>query len=421
MDKFVIDGGKTLNGDVYVSGSKNAALPVLCTSILTGGLCRYKNIPQLMDIKTMLEVLRVLGVKWERLEQGVVEIDPSNINCFAAPYDLVKSMRASILVLGPLLARFGQAKVSLPGGCAIGVRPIDLHLKAMAKMGAEIELKHGYVYAKAKKLKGAHIIFSSTTVGGTENVLMAASLAEGTTIIEGAAMEPEITDLADALVAMGAQIEGAGQSTITIHGVKYLGGLEHTVIPDRIEVGTLMTAAAITKGRLRINNARYDHVEAVSEKLSEMGVKISRDDPNIIEVDGNVDLKPVDVSTAPFPSFPTDMQAQIMTLACIAGGVSSITENIFENRFMHVPELIRMGASLEERSNTVIIHGIKRFEGANVMATDLRASASLVLAGLNARGYTEIRRIYHLDRGYDGLDKKLNTVGASIRREKGGL
>ena len=369
----------------------------------------------------MLEVLRVLGVKWERLEQGVVEIDPSNINCFAAPYDLVKSMRASILVLGPLLARFGQAKVSLPGGCAIGVRPIDLHLKAMAKMGAEIELKHGYVYAKAKKLKGAHIIFSSTTVGGTENVLMAASLAEGTTIIEGAAMEPEITDLADALVAMGAQIEGAGQSTITIHGVKYLGGLEHRVIPDRIEVGTLMTAAAITKGRLRINNARYDHVEAVSEKLSEMGVKISRDDPNIIEVDGNVDLKPVDVSTAPFPSFPTDMQAQIMTLACIAGGVSSITENIFENRFMHVPELIRMGASLEERSNTVIIHGIKRFEGANVMATDLRASASLVLAGLNARGYTEIRRIYHLDRGYDGLDKKLNTVGASIRREKGPL
>ena len=231
MDKFVIDGGKTLNGDVYVSGSKNAALPVLCTSILTGGLCRYKNIPQLMDIKTMLEVLRVLGVKWERLEQGVVEIDPSNINCFAAPYDLVKSMRASILVLGPLLARFGQAKVSLPGGCAIGVRPIDLHLKAMAKMGAEIELKHGYVYAKAKKLKGAHIIFSSTTVGGTENVLMAASLAEGTTIIEGAAMEPEITDLADALVAMGAQIEGAGQSTITIHGVKELGSIEHTVIP----------------------------------------------------------------------------------------------------------------------------------------------------------------------------------------------
>jgi UDP-N-acetylglucosamine 1-carboxyvinyltransferase len=290
----------------------------------------------------------------------------------------------------------------------------------MAKMGAEIELKHGYVYAKAKKLKGARIIFSSTTVGGTENVLMAASLAEGTTIIEGAAMEPEITDLADALVAMGAKIEGAGQRTITVHGVRELSGLEHTVIPDRIEVGTLMAAAAITKGRLRINNARSDHVEAVSEKLNEMGVNISCEGPGIIEVDGNVDLKPLDVSTAPFPSFPTDMQAQIMTLACIAGGVSSITENIFENRFMHVPELIRMGASLEERGNTVIIHGIKRFEGANVMATDLRASASLVLAGLNARGYTEIRRIYHLDRGYEGLDKKLNSVGASIRREKGG-
>jgi UDP-N-acetylglucosamine 1-carboxyvinyltransferase len=421
MDKFIIDGGKTLAGDVFVSGSKNAALPVLCSSILSGSLCRYRNIPQLMDIKTMLEVLGVLGVKWERHETGIVEIDPSNISCFAAPYDLVKSMRASILVLGPLLARFGQAKVSLPGGCAIGVRPIDLHLKAMAKMGAEIELKHGYVYAKAKKLKGAHIIFSHTTVGGTENVLMAACLAEGTTIIEGAAMEPEITDLADALSAMGAQIEGAGQSTITIHGVKELGGLDHNVIPDRIEVGTLMAAAAITKGKLRINNARCGHVEAVSEKLDEMGVKISRDGPEVIEVDGNVDLRPVDVSTAPFPGFPTDMQAQIMTLACIAGGVSSITENIFENRFMHVPELIRMGASLEERSNTVIIHGIKRFEGANVMATDLRASASLVLAGLNARGYTEIRRIYHLDRGYDGLDKKLNTAGASIRREKGGL
>jgi UDP-N-acetylglucosamine 1-carboxyvinyltransferase len=350
-----------------------------------------------------------------------VVIDPSNISCFAAPYDLVKSMRASILVLGPLLARFGQAKVSLPGGCAIGVRPIDLHLKAMAKMGADIELRHGYVYATAKKLKGARIIFENTTVGGTENVLMAASLAEGTTVIEGAAMEPEIVDLADALVSMGAQIEGAGQRTIKITGVKELKGLDHTVIPDRIETGTLMAAAAATKGFLRISNARHDHVEAVSEKLMEMGIGISSLTGNVIEVDGNVDLKPVDVNTSPFPGFPTDMQAQIMVLACIAKGVSSITENIFENRFMHVPELIRMGASLEERGKTVIIHGIKQFQGANVMATDLRASASLVLAGLNARGYTEIRRIYHLDRGYEELDRKLNFAGASIRREKGGL
>ncbi|MGD0210730.1 MAG: UDP-N-acetylglucosamine 1-carboxyvinyltransferase [Desulfomonilia bacterium] len=421
MDKFIIYGGNALRGTVTISGSKNAALPILCSSILADGLCTFNNVPRLKDIKTICEVLTQLGIKADRPAQNTVVLDPTDINSYEAPYDLVKSMRASILVLGPLLAKYGKAKVSLPGGCAIGVRPIDLHLKAFAKMGAEIELSHGYVIATTKKLKGTRIVFDSTTVGGTENVMMAACLAEGTTIIEGAAREPEVVDLAEALNVMGACIEGVGESTVVIEGVKSLSGLNYDIIPDRIELATFLVAAAITKGKLTIKGGRAGHVLAVIDKLMEMGIQIEERSGGNIQVNGDCDLRPVDVETVPYPGFPTDMQAQIMSLACIADGASSITENIFENRFMHVPELMRMGAKLEEKGTTVIVRGIDRFQGASVMATDLRASASLVLAALNASGYTEIRRIYHLDRGYEGLDQKLIKLGAEVSREKGGL
>lgn len=421
MDKFIIYGGNTLRGTVSISGSKNAALPILCSSILADGLCTFNNVPRLKDIKTICEVLAQLGIKTDRPAQNTVVLDPTGINSYEAPYDLVKSMRASILVLGPLLAKYGKAKVSLPGGCAIGVRPIDLHLKAFATMGAEIELSHGYVIATTKKLKGTRIVFDSTTVGGTENVMMAACLADGTTVIEGAAREPEVVDLAEALNAMGARIEGVGESTLVIEGVKSLSGLNYDIIPDRIELATFLVAAAITKGKLTIKDGRAVHVSAVIDKLIEMGIQIEERSGGNIQVNGDCDLRPVDVQTAPYPGFPTDMQAQIMSLACIADGASSITENIFENRFMHVPELMRMGANLEEKGTTVIVRGIDRFQGASVMATDLRASASLVLAALNASGYTEIRRIYHLDRGYEGLDQKLIKLGAEVSREKGGL
>ena len=421
MDKFIICGGNALRGTVTISGSKNAALPILCSAILADGLCTFNNVPRLMDIKTICEVLAQLGIKADRPAQNTVVLDPRDITSYEAPYDLVKSMRASILVLGPLLAKYGKAKVSLPGGCAIGVRPIDLHLKAFAKMGAEIELSHGYVIANTKKLKGARIVFDSTTVGGTENVMMAACLADGTTVIEGAAREPEVVDLAEALNAMGAHIEGVGESTMVIEGVKSLSGLNYDIIPDRIELATFLVAAAITKGKLTIKGGRVGHVLAVIDKLMEMGIQIEERSGGTIQVNGDCDLKPVDVQTVPYPGFPTDMQAQIMSLACIADGASRITENIFENRFMHVPELMRMGANLEEKGTTVIVRGIDRFQGASVMATDLRASASLVLAALNASGYTEIRRIYHLDRGYEGLDQKLIKLGAEVSREKGGL
>jgi UDP-N-acetylglucosamine 1-carboxyvinyltransferase len=421
MDKFIIYGGNALRGTVTISGSKNAALPILCSSILADGLCTFNNVPRLKDIKTICEVLTQLGIKADRPAQNTVVLDPTDINSYEAPYDLVKSMRASILVLGPLLAKYGKAKVSLPGGCAIGVRPIDLHLKAFAKMGAEIELSHGYVIATTKKLKGTRIVFDSTTVGGTENVMMAACLAEGTTIIEGAAREPEVVDLAEALNVMGACIEGVGESTVVIEGVKSLSGLNYDIIPDRIELATFLVAAAITKGKLTIKGGRAGHVLAVIDKLMEMGIQIEERSGGNIQVNGDCDLRPVDVETVPYPGFPTDMQAQIMSLACIADGASSITENIFENRFMHVPELMRMGAKLEEKGTTVIVRVIDRFQGASVMATDLRASASLVLAALNASGYTEIRRIYHLDRGYEGLDQKLIKLGAEVSREKGGL
>ena len=421
MDKFVIDGGKPLKGEVSVSGSKNAALPILCASILADGPCTFRNIPKLVDISTIVEVLSILGIETRRPEVGTIVLDPAGISSYEAPYDLVKSMRASILVLGPLLAKFGRAKVSLPGGCAIGIRPVDLHLKALVKMGAQIELSHGYIVASCDGLKGARIVFDTPTVGGTENIMMAATLAEGLTVIEGAAREPEIVDLAETLNKMGARIQGAGQSTITIEGVKTLSGSDHAVIPDRIEAGTLMVAAAITKGELTLKGVRPDHLAAVVDKLTTMGVIVKELDHETMLVEGTVDLRPVEVSTAPFPGFPTDMQAQIMALASVAKGVSSITENIFENRFMHVPELSRMGANLEEKGKTVIVRGVRQFQGASVMATDLRASASLVLAALNARGLTEVRRIYHLDRGYAALDKKLSTVGAHLERKRGGL
>ncbi len=422
MYKFVIEGGIPLKGEVVISGSKNAALPILCSSILSDGICRFANIPRLKDIDTIFKLLGILGVEAEMDDENhEVTMDPSGIKAFEAPYELVKSMRASILILGPLLARYKRAKVSLPGGCAIGVRPIDLHLKGLAKMGADIDVSHGYVLAKTSGLKGDRIIFNKPTVGGTENIMMAATLAKGITIIEGAAREPEIKDLADALNGMGARIEGAGESTIAIEGVDNLSGVEHRVIPDRIEAGTFMAAAAITKGLVEIRGVRLDHMAAVVEKLEEMGVRIMKSGEASVYVDGSGKLGPIDVETAPYPGFPTDMQAQIMALACVAGGASSITENIFENRFMHVPELMRMGARLEEKGNTVFVRGIDRFQGASVMATDLRASASLVLAGLNARGRTELRRIYHLERGYEDIDRKLKTLGANIERQVGGI
>ena len=422
MDKFIICGGTPLKGEVRVSGSKNASLPIMCSSILADGRCTYSNVPRLHDIKTMGDVLSTLGMSVKRTASDTVEIDPGGISSCEAPYDLVKSMRASILVLGPLLAKFGQAKVSLPGGCAIGVRPIDMHLKALAKMGAEINISHGYVMARTNgRLKGATIVFDKATVGGTENVLMAAALADGVTVIEGAAKEPEVVDLAEALNAMGARIQGVGQSTVTIEGVGSLNGASYRVIPDRIEAGTLLVAGAITRGRIVLKGHRSDHMVAIIEKLAEMGVPISEMPDGGLLVEGTGELLPTQVETVPYPGFPTDMQAQIMALACVAKGVSKITENIFENRFMHVPELSRMGAVLQEAGSTVIVQGVDQFQGASVMATDLRASASLVVAALNAKGYTEIRRIYHLDRGYEALDKKLVKLGAQVAREKGDL
>jgi UDP-N-acetylglucosamine 1-carboxyvinyltransferase len=422
MDKFFIQGGVPLKGEVTISGSKNAALPILCSSILADGPCTYTNVPNLLDITTIGKVLGTLGVKFNRTGDDTVEVDPTKVTSWEAPYDLVKSMRASITVLGPLLAKYREAKVSQPGGCAIGVRPIDLHLKALAKMGADISLSHGFVMAKVDgRLKGTTIVFDKTTVGGTENVLMAAALADGVTVIQGAAREPEVVDLADALNAMGACIQGAGESTITIEGVKSLNGVNYKIIPDRIETGTFLVAGAITKGEIILKGQKTDHVVAVIEKLVEMGVSIETLPDGGLKVDGRGELLPVQIETAPSPGFPTDMQAQIMALACVVGGTSRITENIFENRFMHVPELVRLGGCLEEVGKTVIVQGVEQFQGASVMATDLRASASLVLAALNAKGYSEVRRIYHLDRGYEVLDEKLARLGAQVRREKGGL
>jgi UDP-N-acetylglucosamine 1-carboxyvinyltransferase len=416
LDKLIIKGGKKLSGEVTVSGSKNAALPIFIATILAPGRSEITNVPFLRDINTTIKLLETLGSTVEG-NGNVVRIDTSDINTHEATYDLVKTMRASVLVLGPLLARFGKARVSLPGGCAIGARPINLHLKGLAALGAEINLSHGYVEARAKRLKGARINFDINTVGGTEHLMMAAVTAKGETVLENAAREPEVVDLADMLVKMGARIEGAGTDTISISGVKELSPVSHQVMPDRIEAGTFMIAAAITGGDVRIRNMKPEHLDALVFKLQDAGVEISNKD-GVLRVKGPKRIKGINIKTRPYPGFPTDMQAQFMALMCIADGASVISENIFENRFMHVAELLRFGADITVEGNTATVKGVKRLSGAPVMATDLRASASLILAGLAAENTTEVSRIYHLDRGYEAIEKKLAGLGADIIRTK---
>ena len=416
MDKIIIRGGRRLVGKVGVSGSKNAALPLLASAILASGESRFDNIPGLADIKTMVNLLVSLGLKVRREEKTVAV--SGEATRFEAPYGLVKTMRASALVLGPLLARYGRARVSMPGGCAIGERPIDLHLKALGAMGADIVLEHGYVVAKANRLRGAKIYFDQVTVTGTENIMMAAVLADGTTVIENAAREPEVVELAGVLRKMGASISGDGGDEITIEGVKELRQASHSVMPDRIETGTLMAAAAITTGDVLIEKGKIHNLEAVVLKFREAGVTVEKEGDGI-RVRGNGRLRSVDIKTLPFPAFPTDMQAQMMVLLSTAEGQSFVTETVFENRFMHVSELRRMGADIHIDGRSAIIRGVEGLSGALVMATDLRASASLVLAGLIADGLTEVSRIYHLDRGYERLEDKLASLGADIQRVKG--
>ncbi len=413
MNKLVIHGGKKLKGEVKISGAKNSALPLMASTLLTEGCNRFSNTPQLRDIKTISKLLRKLGV--EVTGKEVIQVDATNLNSYEAPYDLVKTMRASVLVLGPLLARFGKARVSLPGGCAIGPRPVDLHLKSLASMGVTVKLDRGYIVAECRKLRGARIYFDISTVTGTENVMMAATLAKGTTVLENAAKEPEVEELAIVLNKMGARIEGAGTDVITIEGVETLQSVEHDIMPDRIEAGTYMIAAGITRGDVTIQNCNVTHLSALIDKLEEIGLKISMRDRSV-RVVGNSSLKSTDVKTLPYPGFPTDMQAQIMTLLCLAEGSSIISETIFSDRFMHVGELKRMGADIRLEGNSAFVNGVKKLTGAQVMATDLRASASLVLAGLVAHGRTEIRRIYHLDRGYEHVEEKLSRLGADIKR-----
>jgi len=416
LDKLIIKGGKKLSGEVSVSGSKNASLPIFCSTILAPGLHEISNVPFLRDINTTIKVLESLGATVEG-NGNVVRIDTAGINNVEATYELVKTMRASVLVLGPLLALHGRARVSLPGGCAIGARPIDQHLKGLKALGADIKLEHGYVEAKAKQLKGARINFDISTVGGTEHLMMAAALAKGETILENAAREPEIIDLAEALIRMGARIEGAGTDTIRIDGVKQLKPISHAVMPDRIEAGTFMVAAAITGGDIKLRNMRLDHLDALVFKLQDAGVEIINRD-NVVRVKGPRRPRPVNIKTRPYPGFPTDMQAQFMALMCVADGASVISENIFENRFMHVSELLRFGADITVEGNCATVKGVKKLSGAPVMATDLRASASLILAGLAADNTTEVSRIYHLDRGYEQIEKKLAALGADIQRVK---
>jgi UDP-N-acetylglucosamine 1-carboxyvinyltransferase len=416
LDKIVIHGGKRLKGEVRISGAKNSALPLLFATLLAAGEHHLANVPALRDIATAEKLLTILGADVDR-HQATFSIDASNIRSVEAPYDLVRTMRASVLVLGPLLARLGQARVSLPGGCAIGARPINLHLKGLEAMEARIDLDHGYVEARAKRLHGANIYFDVPTVGGTENLLMAASLARGTTVLENAACEPEIVDLATALTCMGARIEGAGTDRIVIEGVDELQPLRHTVMPDRIEAGTFMVAAAMTRGDVRLHGARHADLEALISKLQEAGVEISEED-HALRVQGPRRIASVDIKTQPHPGFPTDMQAQFMALMSIADGTSVITESVFENRFMHVCELQRLGADISIDGKMAKVRGVKGLLGAPVMATDLRASASLVLAGLAAENTTEVARIYHLDRGYERLEEKFRTLGAHIERKK---
>ena len=416
MDKLRISGGRPLRGEVRVSGAKNAALPILCAALLTERPLKLANVPHLMDISTMARLLGQMGVQVERSRENLV-LNAKTISDPTAPYELVKTMRASVLVLGPLLARCGRAKVSLPGGCAIGQRPVDQHVKGLQAMGATISVEHGYMHAEAKRLRGARIVMDMVTVTGTENLMMAAALAEGETLLENAAREPEVVDLARCLAAMGAKIEGAGSDAIRIEGVASLGGAAHRVMPDRIETGTYLAAVAAAGGKVTLTGAAPDTLDATLEKLREAGAAITTTDSSIqIEMQ----KKPVAVSirTAPYPGFATDMQAQFMALASIASGTATVTETIFENRFMHALELQRLGADISIQGNTAVVKGVERLQGATVMATDLRASASLVIAGLVAEGETTIERIYHLDRGYEALEKKLSALGARVERTK---
>ena len=415
MQQIVIQGGKSLKGKVRISGSKNAALPILAATILTDKKNIIRNVPMLRDIDTFCRLLTSLGTKIKKETNKKVSADCSNISNLEAPYDLVKTMRASFLVMGPLLARFGEAKVSLPGGCAIGARPINLHLKGFQSMGAKIKIKDGYVLAKAKHLKGAKIYFDQPTVTGTENLMLAAVLAKGTSLIENAAREPEVVDLAKVLIKMGANIKGAGTDTIKIVGVAHLKGFDHNIIPDRIETGTFMIAAALTNGEIKILNCIPGNVKALIVKLQSAGVEITTKD-NSLFVKGKHSIKPVNLVTSPYPGFPTDMQAQFMVLMTMAKGTSTISETIFENRFMHIAELKRMGADISIEGHTAMVKGAKKLSGAPVMATDLRASACLILAGLAAKGKTTISRVYHLDRGYEKIEEKFSALGASIKR-----
>jgi len=421
VDSILVRGGRRLQGEVVVSGSKNSALPVLISSLLTAEPCFYQNIPDLKDIHTTLRLLTRLGVKTKREspsgKPGQLNLRADSITELKAPYDLVKTMRASFLVLGPLLSRFGQATVSTPGGCAIGTRPVNLHLKGLTQMGASIELVHGYVQARAKRLYGTRIYLDLPSVGATENLMMAATLAKGTTVIENAAKEPEVTELASVLNKMGAKIDKAGSGTVTIEGVDVLGGVSHCLTADRIEAGTFLVAAALTDGEVVVRGARSDHLDSFLMKLGETGVTVS-DEGDAIKVTGSARVKSVDIVTLPHPGFPTDLQAQMMALMAVADGASVITENIFENRFMHAQELNRMGGNIRLEGKRAIVKGVQSLSGATVMATDLRASVSLILAGLVAKGVTEILRVYHLDRGYEHIEQKLSGLGADIERLK---
>jgi UDP-N-acetylglucosamine 1-carboxyvinyltransferase len=416
MDKLLIEGGTRLSGDVEISGAKNAALPVLAGTLLASEPVTVSNVPHLKDVTTMLSLLQLMGVQLTVDDRLNVEADSSSVERREAPYELVKTMRASILVLGPLLARFGEADVSLPGGCAIGARPVNLHVDGLQAMGADVTVKEGYIRARADRLKGAHIVFDTVTVTGTENLLMAAVLADGETVLENAAREPEVTDLAHFLMGMGAVIDGVGSSTLQIQGVERLKGTRYRVLPDRIETGTYLVAAAMTGGRVRALNAAPETLEAVLIKLAEAGAVIETGE-NWIDLDMRGERpRSIDIRTAPYPAFPTDMQAQFCAMNAVADGVGTITETIFENRFQHVLELQRMGADIRLEGNTAICTGVDELTAAPVMATDLRASAGLVLAGLAAKGETLVDRIYHVDRGYERIEEKLRQLGASIRR-----
>lgn len=416
MDKILVQGGRSLKGQVRISGAKNAALPILVSSLLAEGSNTYSNVPHLQDIESIKALLSNLGARAEA-HGDTVHVDTGRILSCEAPYDLVRKMRASILVLGPMLARLQKAIVSLPGGCAIGARPINLHLKGLAQLGADINLDHGYVRAEAKKLKGADIYFDNVTVTGTENLMMAAVLAEGTTVLRNAAREPEVVALAEVLNKMGADVQGAGTAVMTINGVSSLKPVSVRIIPDRIETGTFMIAAALTHGDVTLVDCNPEHVRASIHKLRRTGVKITTSE-NTIHVHGNDEIISVDVETQPYPGFPTDMQAQFMVLMCVAKGTSMISETIFENRFIHVSELERMGADIKISGHTAIVKGVPGLSAAPVMATDLRASASLILAGLVAEGQTEVNRVYHLDRGYETIEKKFSQLGAAIKRIK---